>query len=97
MLASAIINQRLLEHLNTGVLLLDADLIVLYMNPAAEALLEMSGKRGVGVPFTDLCIETDESASALEQSVITGHSYTKRETIIKPSCSPRNSPAVATD
>jgi two-component system nitrogen regulation sensor histidine kinase GlnL len=83
MLANAIINQGLLEHLNTGVLLLDADLIVLYMNPAAEALLEMSGKRGVGVSFTDLCIETDESASALEQSVITGHSYTKRETIIK--------------
>jgi two-component system nitrogen regulation sensor histidine kinase GlnL len=39
MLASPIINQRLLEHLNTGVLLLDADLTVLYMTPAAEALL----------------------------------------------------------
>src|SRR5690606_39640967 len=37
MLASAIINQRLLEHLNTGILLLDSKLNVLYMNPAAEA------------------------------------------------------------
>ncbi|MAD47105.1 MAG: nitrogen regulation protein NR(II) [Oceanospirillaceae bacterium] len=83
MLASAIINQRLLEHLNTGVLLLDADLIVLYVNPAAEALLEMSGKRCLGVPFYDLAHESAEATEALEQSVITGHSYTKREAIIQ--------------
>ncbi|UXD86569.1 nitrogen regulation protein NR(II) [Thalassolituus hydrocarboniclasticus] len=83
MLASPIINQRLLEHLNTGVLLLDADLTVLYMNPAAEALLEMSGKRCLGVPFFELAIESEEATSALEQAIITGHSYTKREATIQ--------------
>ncbi|MCA6064266.1 nitrogen regulation protein NR(II) [Thalassolituus marinus] len=83
MLASPIINQRLLEHLNTGVLLLDADLSVLYVNPAAEALLEMSGKRCLGVPFYELAHESDESIVALRHSVVTGHSYTKREAIIQ--------------
>ncbi len=80
MLASPIINQRLLEHLNTGVLLLDADLTVQYVNPAAEALLEMSGKRCLGVPFYELARESsEESVDAMEQAIITGHSYTKRE------------------
>lgn len=83
MLASPIINQRLLEHLNTGVLLLDADLNVFYVNPAAEALLEMSGKRCLGVPFNELAYESEESTIALQQAVVTGHSYTKREAVLQ--------------
>ena len=83
MLASPIINQRLLEHLNTGVLLLDDELIVIYMNPAAEALLEMSGKRGLGVHFPELAVESDEATEALENAVSSGHSFTKREASIQ--------------
>ena len=79
MLASAIINQRLLEHLNTGILLLDSKLNVLYMNPAAEALLEMSGKRGLGVFFPELAIESDEATAALYEAIRSNHSFTKRE------------------
>ncbi|WP_300424291.1 nitrogen regulation protein NR(II) [uncultured Thalassolituus sp.] len=82
MLANAITNQRLLDHLNTGVLLLDADLLVIYMNPAAEALLEMSGSRGLGTPFPELAHESDESTASLQESLITGHSFTKREATI---------------
>ena len=83
MLASAIVNQRLLEHLNTGVLLLNADLVVTYMNPAAEALLEMSGQRCLGVPFWELAEESEEARRALEHAIVSGHSYTKRETSIQ--------------
>lgn len=82
MLASAIINQRLLEHLNTGILLLDSKLNVLYMNPAAEALLEMSGKRGLGVFFPDLAIESTEATAALYEAIRSNHSFTKREAVI---------------
>ncbi|MBE0482359.1 MAG: nitrogen regulation protein NR(II) [Bacterioplanes sp.] len=82
MLASPIMNQRFLEHLNTGVLLLNAKLIVIYMNPAAEALLEISGNRGLGVHFSDLANESDEAREALLQAIISNHSYTKREAII---------------
>lgn len=82
MLANPILNHRLLEHLNTGVLLLDADLLITFMNPAAEALLEMSGTRGLGAPFPELAHESDESVEALREALITGHSYTKREATI---------------
>ncbi|GGY38244.1 PAS domain-containing sensor histidine kinase [Bacterioplanes sanyensis] len=82
MLASPVISQRLLEHLNTGVLLLDADLTVTYMNPAAEALLEMSGKRGLGIHFWEMVVEDDKDRQALEDAVVTGHSFTKREATI---------------
>ena len=52
MLTNSLLNQRLLDNLNTGVVLLDADLNVVFMNPAAESQLEISGKRGIGVPYT---------------------------------------------
>lgn len=83
MLANAVINQRLLEHLNTGVLLLDSDLTILFMNPAAEALLEISGNRGIGACYTHLVTETDEADMALKDAVVSGHSYTKREALIE--------------
>lgn len=82
MLASAIINQRLLEHLNTGILLLDSNLTVIYMNPAAEALLEMSGKRCLGVSFAELAIESEDATEALHQALRSNHSFTKREAVI---------------
>lgn len=83
MLASAIFNQRLLEHMNTGVLLLDDALNVLYINPAAEALLEMSGKRCLGIPFYDLAIESEEATEALFEAIRSNHSFTKREAVIR--------------
>ena len=83
MLANPELSQRLLEHMNTGVLLLDADLTVTYMNPAAEALLEMSGQRGRGVSFHTLAYESDEATQALRDSVVNGHSFTKREATIE--------------
>ncbi|MCY0964211.1 nitrogen regulation protein NR(II) [Parathalassolituus penaei] len=83
MRASPILNQRLLEFLNTGVLLLDAELTIIYMNPAAEVLLEVSGKRGVGAPFFELAAESDADEKSMREAVITGHSYTKREARIQ--------------
>ena len=83
MLANPILNQRLLEHLNTGVLLVDADLVVIFMNPAAEALLEVSGQRGQGVQFPLLARESDEATESLRDSLISGHSYTKREATVE--------------
>lgn len=83
MLASAIFNQRLLEHMNTGVLLLDNRLNVLYINPAAEALLEMSGKRCLGIPFYELAIESEEATEALFEAIRSNHSFTKREAVIR--------------
>jgi len=83
MLANPILNQRLMEHLNTGVVLVDADLSIIFMNPAAEALLEVSGQRGQGVEFPLLARESEEATDALKDALINGHSYTKREATIE--------------
>jgi two-component system nitrogen regulation sensor histidine kinase GlnL len=80
MIASAVLNQQLLEYLNTGILLLDVDLSVIYMNPAAEVLLQVSGRQGLGEHFCDLAWESEEEKKALHNSISTGYTFTKRET-----------------
>jgi two-component system nitrogen regulation sensor histidine kinase GlnL len=80
MIASAVLNQQLLEYLNTGILLLDVDLSVIYMNPAAEVLLQVSGRQGLGEHFYDLAWESEADKIALQESISTGYTFTKRET-----------------
>lgn len=82
MIASAVLNQQLLEYLNTSILLLDIDLSVIYMNPAAEVLLQVSGRKGAGEHFYDLAWESEEDKRALQGAIKTGYTFTKRETEI---------------
>lgn len=71
--------RRLLENLTTAVLLCDTDLRLVYLNPAAESLLAISHSRALGLPLDAvLTIDTD-SALALQQTLISGHPFTKRE------------------
>lgn len=73
--------RRLLDNLSTAVLLVDTDLKVRYLNPAAEALLAISRARAVGLPLTECFVELDDSdtAAALRDTLATSHPYTKRE------------------
>ena len=48
MMTDSLFHKRLLDHLRTAVLLLDGDLVVRYLNPAAEMLLSVSAARIVG-------------------------------------------------
>jgi two-component system nitrogen regulation sensor histidine kinase GlnL len=74
------ISKRLLDNLSTAVLLVDAALIVRYLNPAAEALLAISRARAEGAPFTDCFIEIGaDTAAALRETLATAHPFTKRE------------------
>lgn len=73
--------KRLLDNLSGAVLLIDAALIVRYLNPAAEALLAMSRARVVGAPLADCFVEigdTDTSA-ILRDTLASSHPFTKRE------------------
>ncbi|MCD6060277.1 MAG: sensory box histidine kinase NtrB [Moraxellaceae bacterium] len=73
--------RRLLDNLSTAVLLVDTDLKVSYLNPAAEALLAISRARALGHPLTDCFIELDDSdtAATLRDTLASSHPYTKRE------------------
>ncbi|WNL38734.1 nitrogen regulation protein NR(II) [Halomonas sp. PAMB 3232] len=76
--------QRLLEHLTTAVLLLDGELRVGWMNPAAEALLAVSISRVKGMSLDTLlgCGESVDSVLAKARDAF--HPYTQREARITP-------------
>ncbi|MFB9886199.1 nitrogen regulation protein NR(II) [Balneatrix alpica] len=69
----------LLDNLSTAVLRLDRDLRLEYMNPAAEMLLQVSGRRFLGAHISALFKDTPEAMEVLETSVRTGHPFTQRE------------------
>ena len=71
--------KRLLDHLNTAVLLLDQALLLRYMNPAAEALLSLSAARALGRPLPSYLLADEDAAGALQRCLDQGHPFTRRE------------------
>ena len=72
--------KSLLDNLTTAVLLLNENLRVRYLNPAAEHLLAASLSQLVGIPIRQLISENDPNAHAdMETALAELHPYTKRE------------------
>lgn len=71
--------QRLMEHLTTAVLLLDGDLRLRWMNPAAETLLEISLTRAAGVTLGALMEHSDSLGEVLGKARDEFHPFTQRE------------------
>src|SRR4030065_920509 len=57
------------EHLATAVILLDDESGVVYLNPAAEHLFDVSGKNLRGLPMQQVFTHTEQLASAIQQAV----------------------------
>ena len=72
-------HRLLLDNLTTATLLLNAELRLEYMNPAAEMLLAVSGQRSHGQFISELFTESPEALNALHQAVVQAHPFTKRE------------------
>ena len=73
---------RILDNLKTAILLVEPDLRVSYLNPAAEALLETSRSRALGEPITQLFTELGDTATGLREAIRGGAAFTKRETML---------------
>jgi two-component system, NtrC family, nitrogen regulation sensor histidine kinase GlnL len=73
--------KRVLENLSTAVLVVDAQLCVVYLNPSAEMLLAVSRSRIIGQPLAQVFIdcEGDGSLNKMAQTLKTAHPFTKRE------------------
>ncbi|MDN3555755.1 nitrogen regulation protein NR(II) [Halomonas maura] len=71
--------QRLMEHLTTAVLLLDGELCLRWMNPAAEALLALSRSRVVGQPLPGLVVGEEDIGEVLTKARDEFHPFTQRE------------------
>ncbi|AIR88434.1 nitrogen regulation protein NR(II) [Pseudomonas cremoricolorata] len=72
-------HRLLLDNLTTATLLLNAELRLEYMNPAAEMLLAVSGQRSHGQFISELFTESVEALGSLRQAVQQAHPFTKRE------------------
>ncbi|MFV3379458.1 MULTISPECIES: nitrogen regulation protein NR(II) [Pseudomonas] len=72
-------HRLLLDNLTTATLLLNAELRLEYMNPAAEMLLAVSGQRSHGQFISELFTESAEALNSLRLAVEQAHPFTKRE------------------
>jgi two-component system nitrogen regulation sensor histidine kinase GlnL len=73
------LHKRLLDHLRTAVIMLDDNLQVRYLNPAAEMLLATSASRAMGQPLPDYFFDDEEARAALRQCIRDEHPFTRRE------------------
>ncbi|WP_108447286.1 nitrogen regulation protein NR(II) [Halomonas denitrificans] len=81
--------RRLMEHLTTAVLLLDGELRLRWMNPAAEALLALSLSRLQGQPLPALVEGEEDLGGLLAKARDEFHPFTQREArLIRPTGEP---------
>lgn len=72
--------RRLMDHLTTAVVLLDEQMKVQYVNPAAEQLMAASQSQLAGMTINNLIHDKDQSTQAdLENALRDLHPFTKRE------------------
>ncbi|EKF76137.1 sensory box histidine kinase NtrB [Alcanivorax hongdengensis A-11-3] len=79
LMSDSILHKRLLDHLRTAVVMLDASLRVRYLNPAAEMLLATSASRIIGQVLPDYFFDDEEARQALNQCIEDEHPFTRRE------------------
>jgi two-component system nitrogen regulation sensor histidine kinase GlnL len=68
-----------LELLSTAVVVLDVSRRIVYVNPAAENLFELSTKQLVGQPLADAFSDSVALVAAIGKAVESGASYTEQE------------------
>src|SRR3989338_10134675 len=82
MIINDALHRLLLDNLTTATLLLNAELRLEYMNPAAEMLLAVSGQRSHGQFISELFTESPEALASMRQAVEQAHPFNKREAVV---------------
>ena len=72
------LHRLLLDNLNTAGLLVDKSLLIDYINPAAEALLQAGSARLRGTAVSDLFSNDETARQALREALELGHAHTLR-------------------
>jgi two-component system nitrogen regulation sensor histidine kinase GlnL len=73
------LSHRLLENLNTAVLLFDEELHLNYLNPAAEVLLAASARQARGVDLKELLGNNPDLIETFRRSLKSNHPFTERD------------------
>lgn len=79
---TALLAENILENLNTAVVLLNSQLCVLCINPAAEMLLGISSRKITSKPIEQLLID-DNVLEEITNTLHTNHPFTQREKTIR--------------
>jgi two-component system nitrogen regulation sensor histidine kinase GlnL len=74
---------RLLDNLTTAILLVDPNMRVVYLNPAAENLLELSSARVVGEEIGRVLQEDSGTTASLQRVLESGVGFTKRQATLR--------------
>jgi two-component system, NtrC family, nitrogen regulation sensor histidine kinase GlnL len=74
---------RLLDNLTTAILLVDPTMRVVYLNPAAENLLELSSARVVGEEIGRVLQEDTGTTASLQRVLDSGVGFTKRQATLR--------------
>lgn len=82
-MADFVFYKQLINHLDSAILVLNQDLTVRYLNPAAEALLQVSGRRCAGEPAEHFFLDSQDERQSLSNSITNEHAYTKREAQVR--------------
>jgi two-component system, NtrC family, nitrogen regulation sensor histidine kinase GlnL len=73
------VHKRLLDFLKTGVVLLDGNLRLLYINMAAEALLGISNKKANQLFIGDIIVNAEKDIGEMQTALVKSSSFTKRK------------------
>ncbi len=82
-MADFVFYKQLINNLDSAILVLNQDLTVRYLNPAAEALLQVSGRRCAGEPIEHFFLDSQDERQSLSNSIANEHAYTKREAQVR--------------
>ncbi|MCY4043796.1 MAG: nitrogen regulation protein NR(II) [Cellvibrionales bacterium] len=75
--------QSIFDSMNTAIILLDDDSTILYLNPSAEYLFQVSAKRFVGLSINAVFSEEGFALEGVEKALKVGQRYTKRKALIR--------------
>ena len=77
------VHKRLLDNLKTGVVLLDRQLRLLYINVAAESLLDISNQQANLLFIGDVLVNAEEDIGEMQTALVKNVSFTKRKAELK--------------
>ncbi len=74
-----IIHKRLLDNLKTGIVVMDKELRLLFLNVAAENLLEISAQKANNLFIGDVLKDAAEDIGEMQTALNNSNSFTKRQ------------------
>lgn len=69
---------KILNYLNTAIVLVDNACLITFMNQSAEAVIGISATKAIGMDITAILSENDADRDALTNVILDAHPFTKR-------------------